>query len=350
MRKIFVCVLLLLFLGVKVSATEIDSLQEGLPEEAEEMISDVDTGDFWSGLKGLFFSGLSRSGDSLKSGLRLCAVLLGIALLCSVVDFSSLSKFGGAVSVAGALGICTAFLTTAKGMTGLASETVEKMSDYSACMLPVLASAAAAGGGMTAATSLYAGTMLFSQLILRLVSKLLIPGVYFYLAVATAEAALSNDALSELREFVGWLISKVLRLLVYGFLAFSSITGVISGAADAAAVKATRATLSGMVPVVGKLISDASETLLASASILKSTLGVFGMIAVLAICILPFFRIGIQYLLLKVTAAISGTVGLTQHVKLLKNFSTAMGYLLAMCGTTCFLLLISCVCFVKVVV
>ena len=350
MRKTIISLLLAFLLAATVCGTELETLEEGLPEEAEEIMPEIHDADFWGGLKELILSGLSGTGDSLKSGLKLCGILLGIALLCSVVDFSSLSGYGGAVSVAGSLGICGAFLGTAQAMTGLATDTVQKMSDYSACMLPVLASAAAAGGGMTAAAALYAGTMMFSQLILQLISKLLVPAVFFYLAVATAESALSNEALSELREFIGWLISKALRILVYAFLAFTSITGVISGAADAAAVKATKATLSGMVPVVGGIISDASETLLASASILKSSVGVFGMIAVLAICILPFFHIGIQYLLLKITAAVGGTVGLPQHVKLLKNFSTAMGYLLAMCGTTCFLLLISCVCFVKVVV
>ena len=128
-----------------------------------------------------------------------------------------------------------------------------------------------------------------------------------------------------------------------------SVTGVISGAADAAAVKATKAAVSGMIPVVGSIISDASETLLASASLLKGSAGVFGMIAVLAICLLPFLRVGIQYLLLKVTAAVSGTVAHKSHVRLLKNCSTAMGYLLAMCGTSGLLLLISSVCFMKVV-
>lgn len=190
---------------------------------------------------------------------------------------------------------------------------------------------------------------MFSELLMQLISKLLIPALYFFLAICAAEAALSSELLTEIREFIGWLISKSLRIIVYIFLGFLSVTGVIGGAADAAAIRATKATLSGMVPVVGGIISDASETLLASASILKSSIGIFGLIVVLAICIVPFFQIGIQYLMLKVTSAISGTIGLKPHVNLLKNFSSAMGYLLAMCGTCCFLLMISCVCFIKVV-
>ena len=134
MRKTIISLLLAFLLAATVCGTELETLEEGLPEEAEEIMPEIHDADFWGGLKELILSGLSGTGDSLKSGLKLCGILLGIALLCSVVDFSSLSGYGGAVSVAGSLGICGAFLGTAQAMTGLATDTVQKMSDYSACM------------------------------------------------------------------------------------------------------------------------------------------------------------------------------------------------------------------------
>ena len=212
-----------------------------------------------------------------------------------------------------------------------------------------MASSTVFSGGIKSASVLYAGTMLFSNLLMQLISKILIPGVYFFIAVATAEAAVGNDMLSEIRELIGWLISKCLRIIMYIFIAYMSITGVISGSTDAATLKATKAAVSGMIPVVGNIVSDASESILAGAVILKNSVGVFGMLAIIAICMLPFLRIAIHYLLMKVTAAVSGTVGLPAHVKLLKHFSQAMGFLLGMCGACALLLLISAICFLKVV-
>lgn len=357
MRKIVLVIAILFLLCSFVSAedtTGIDTevAEKGIPEEAQEIMPEIspnETASFWESAEELFLSALGQSGGSMKSALRLCAILLALVLLCSIAAIAPNQKGNSAISIAGALGICTVFIGTANTMAALASDTVENVSNYSTMMLPVLASASAMSGGMATSSALYAGTVLFSELLMQLISKLLIPALYFFFAISTAEAALSSELLSEIREFIGWLISKSLRIIVYIFLGFLSISGVIGGAADAAAIRATKATLSGMVPVVGGIISDASETLLASASILKSSIGVFGMVVVLAICIVPFFQIGIQYLMLKVTAAVSGTVGLKPHVMLLKNFSSGMGYLLAMCGTCCFLLMISFVCFIKVV-
>lgn len=362
MKKLLIILLLCLILPHSVWAADLideqadamgtSVLEDELPKEASELldgVSPTESLDFWGHCKRLFFQVLGGSESSLKSGLRLCAVLLAIVTLCAMLRMTTTHDLTGAISVVGSLGICTACVGTFHGMITLAVHTIQDLSNYTACLLPVMASASAMSGGMTSAGALYAGTVLFSELLMRLITKILIPLVYFYLAMSTAEAALSSDMLTELREFIGWLISKSLRIILYVFTGYMALTGVITGSSDAAALRATKAAVSGMVPVVGSILSDASETLLASASILKNSIGVFGMLAVLAICLSPFLRVGVQYLMLKVTAAVSGTVGLKSHVSLIKNFSAAMGYLLAMTGACALMLLISSVCFLRVV-
>lgn len=359
MRRWLLFAILALALAATVGAAETDDtltdrtdeLYEALPEEAAELLPETvptESGGLLDGLWQIVTASLPLGRESLRDALRLCAVLLTLVALFSVCRMLSVGET--AVTVAGALGLCAAMLSGMQSMIHLAADTVEQIGDFSACLMPMLASAAAMSGGVTSSGALYAGTMLFSELLLQLIAKILIPAVWFYLAVSVAEAACGENMLAELRAFVGWLIAKSLRFLVYAFSAYLSITGVIGGTADANAVKATKAAVSGMVPVVGGIISDASETLLAGAGVLKSTIGLFGMLAVLALCMLPFLKVGVHYLLLKLTAAVSGTVGLPQHVALIKRFSEAMGYLLGMCGSCGLLMLISCVCFMKVAV
>ena len=61
----------------------------------------------------------------------------------------------------------------------------------------------------------------------------------------------------------------------------------------------------------------------------------------------PFLQIGVQYLMLKLTAAISEVIGCKPIVGIIKDFSLAMGIILAMIGTVSLLFLISTVCFMK---
>ena len=221
MKKIAVFLAVLLLLAAPVLAAEptealsdvlgADELTQSLPDEAAEVLdgfSPDGTPDFRSGVRSILRAAAGGSGGALRSGLRLCAVLLAMVTLCAVVRMSTQKDPVNAVSAVGALGICAACLGGMQSMISLASETVTRLSDYSACLLPVMASAMAMSGGTVSAGTLYAGTALFSGLLSRLIARLLLPGVSVYLVVAAAEAALADSLLSELREFVGWLISK----------------------------------------------------------------------------------------------------------------------------------------------
>lgn len=355
MRRLLITLLVLFVLCGTVSAAEepsisTEDLTEGLSDEAMELLPEnmeQDT-DFWSSLENILASTFKKSFGSFYDGLRLCGILLCILTLCSAIDLSANKSMASILNLVGALGICAAIMGSMRSMITMASDIAEDMSSFGSILLPAMASVTAMSGGISSASALYAGTVIFSQLLLQLIGRLLIPMVYFYLAIATAEAAMGSQMLSELREFIGWLISKSLRIILYIFLAYMTITGVISGTADAAAVKATKAAVSGMIPVVGSILSDASESLLSGAAIMKNSVGIFGMLGVFASCLLPILKVGMQYLLMKITAAIGGSVGLASQVKLLKEFSKAMGYLLAMCACSALLLLIGIICMMRV--
>lgn len=95
------------------------------------------------------------------------------------------------------------------------------------------------------------------------------------------------------------------------------------------------------------MLSDASETVLVSAGLVKNAAGVYGLLAVLAVWIGPFLRMGAQYLVWKGATALCGLFTPKRLTGVVSDFSTAMGLLLAMLGTVCLFWLVSTVCFLK---
>ena len=71
-----------------------------------------------------------------------------------------------------------------------------------------------------------------------------------------AWAALGNDGLKRIGGLLKWLITILLSVVLLAFVGYLNLSGVISGGADAATVKAAKFTISNMVPVVGSVISD----------------------------------------------------------------------------------------------
>ena len=125
------------------------------------------------------------------------------------------------------------------------------------------------------------------------------------------------------------------------FLMVSFFAGAATGAADAMTIQMTRSAIATAVPVVGSIISEATGTVLAGAGMLKSAVGIFGMLAVLAICLTPFLSMAVQYLLYKLTAFLAGTVTEGPLAGLINALGTAFGLMLGMTGSCALLLLIS---------
>ena len=71
------------------------------------------------------------------------------------------------------------------------------------------------------------------------------------------------------------------------------------------------------------------------------------LLAVLAVWIGPFLRMGAQYLVWKGATALCGLFAPKRLTGVVRDFSTAMGLLLAMLGTVCLFWLVSTVCFLK---
>ncbi len=275
-----------------------------------------------------------------------CLGLIAITLLISIVKGLPGST-DRVLNIVGALCISGLLLRSSNSLIRLGADTVRQISEYGKLLLPVMTAALAAQGAGGTSTALYAGTVLFDAVLSSMISKLIIPMIYIYLCLSVAVCAVGESTLEKVRDFVKWLMTWLLKNLLYIFTGYIGITGVVSGAADAAAIKAAKLTITGAVPVVGSILSEASEAVLVSAGVMKSAAGVYGFLAIVALWIGPFVQIGAQYLLLKATCGICSVFGPKEPVALIKSFSGGLGMLLAMTGTVCLLLLISIVCFMK---
>lgn len=343
MIKWVLSIFLIFSLAVPVSALEVEPPQ--VPKSGEGLMP-RDTDSFGKGLHELIQHLLRNVRPDLTEASR---VSLGV--VAAVLMVSVLQTFPGPVQrmaeLCGTVTIVTILLSHTNSMIHLGAETVRQLSDYGKLLFPVMTTALAAQGGMTSSAALYAGTAAFDVILSSLVSRFLLPGIYLFLALSAANSAVGEDWLKKLRDLFKSAISWCLKTILTVFTTYMSITGVVSGTTDAAALKATKVTISSVVPVVGGILSDASEAVLVSAGLMKNAAGIYGILAILAVFLEPFLKIGIHYLVWKATAALCGIFGSKASIGLIEDFGTAMGLLLAMTGAVCLMLLISCVCFLK---
>lgn len=315
------------------------------PEIAERYMPEH-TESFTEGLIYVLKTAIEELQPEFAESLKICVSIVAVVLLINVLQLFT-QKNNRIIPLAGCLLIGLFLLEPVNSMINLATETIFEVSKYGKLILPVMTAALAAQGGGTASAALYTGTAFFDAILTTGIEKVTVPLLYIYLTFGIAESAIGEEVLKKIRDFVKWIMTWSIKIVLYGFTGYLSITRVITGVVDSSALKATKLTISGMVPVVGGILSDASETILVSAGLMKNAAGIYGIIAVFAICVSPFIKIGMLYLLLKITTAVCNVFGTKETVGLTQDFATGMGFAFAMTGTVCLLLLISLVCFIK---
>lgn len=352
-----ICVLLCCL--VPAAAQMPQEVRDALPEAAEELMEDLgeptaDTGTLQRGLRRMGELAWDMLTRNFRTSLRIGIVLLSIVLLHgmteSIFEAASGAKMVNFISLSFVLVVTMITAGDMQAMIGLATQTMEELDVLAKALLPTLAAAVAAGGAIVSSGVQQVGTVFFANLLLTLIRQVLLPLVYCYIAAVTAGTMLPQMPLKGLanaiRKGITWLLTGALLL----FTGYLSLTGAAATAADTVTLQLTRSAISTAVPVVGGIISRASGSLLAGAGLLKSSLGILGMLAVLATCLTPFVSMGVQYLVYKLTAFLAGMSGSGSVVTLIDALGSAFGLVLGMVGACGALLLISITSSVSVVI
>ena len=345
-QAVAIWLLALCLLGGQAAAADIpEELARAAPEAAELVSGSGEEGfGLLAGAQALVEEGLAEMGQYLVSGVRaIAAIMAGVVLLGALESAvpaggDLLGRYGTA---AGVLWITAMAAGDLSALIGLGRETIVEVSQLSKVLLPTLAAAEAAQGGVTAASVRQVAAVFFADVLLTVIERVLLPMVYLYIGTAAAGAVLEGNVMERIGELLkkvtGWILSGLLLL----FTTYLTISGAVAGTADAQAVKLAKSAVSAAVPVVGGILSEAAESVLAGAGLLKGRVGAMGTLAVLGACLLPFLRLGCQYLLYQGAALVAATVGPQKLTRLIAALGDAFGLVLAMTAASALLLVIS---------
>ncbi len=319
---------------------EVQSLWESAEEEAEEDPQKT----LRSGLKILWNRAKELFGGELRQSLRSVALVLLTVALCGIAEScfeaSQNERIPSYVPLAGTLAITGIVAGNMQTMIGLGRETISEMHVLSETILPALSAAVSASGGILSASVRQVATVLFCDILIAAIESVFLPLLSVIILLSAVDAVLPDHHFAAICEAVRkglvWLLTGLLLL----FTGYLTISGAAAGATDNLTAQLTHSAISAAVPVVGGIISEATCSVLAGASVLKSSIGILGMLAVLAVCLTPFLSLGIQYLLYKLAALFAGILGKTLS-GYINALSSAFGLLLGMTGSCALLLLIS---------
>jgi len=133
-----------------------------------------------------------------------------------------------------------------------------------------------------------------------------------------------------------WVLGIILTL----FVGIVSLQGNLSSSIDGVTAKTTKTAVSSFIPVVGKILGDAVDTVMGCSVILKNALGVVGVIIIIGICIIPIIKLVTLMSVYYIGAALCQPIADEKIIKLLSQMGDTFKLLLAILCSVAVMLII----------
>ena len=332
---------------------DVSAVQDSLPEDIREIGGELRFSGDYDGigaLERLWDRFLAQIGESLRESAREVFAVLMLAMLCSLgLVLTQGQKQAETIQIAGCAAASCLLADGMNSLIGRAVGSLTSLHDYALAALPAIYSAAAAGGAPASASARYAASCLALDLMMSASQKILLPLFYASIAMAVCGSIFDNPLLKSMLRLSKKLATVWMTGLTVVFTGFLSVAGIVTGSADAAAVKMTKTVMTAAVPVVGKILSDAASSVLSAAAVVRNTAGAFGLVAVCALCLGPFASFGVRRLLFSLVAAWTETMAGERLSRLLSEFSSLMGLLLGLVASYGLMLFVSIVSAIRTV-
>ena len=225
---------------------------------------------------------------------------------------------------------------------------LQSLYSFSTVLLPCLAATSVAAGASISAGVKYTAAALFMNILLNVSNTILMPIISIYLASAIGNSIFEQKILSVIADFIQWGSKTILTASTVIFTAYLNIAGLITGTSDIFALRVTKTAINGVLPVVGNIISGAASSLVAGAAILRNSIGVFGLLSVIGILIVPFIHLTLRYFAFIAMSKLAAFFPNRHFSYLIGGIANTYGMMLGVIGTGFIMIFLTLISFMQI--
>ena len=321
-----------------------DRLEQAVPPEASAALEDENITPDNSGAATISLAGALEYIKELlyrnaAAPLRLLAALCGVILLCGLSSGLSdnADRLSGVFTTVGVLAGSGMIVAAVSDVLNNTLELLSAASIFITTFIPIFAGVLSVMGRTATASAINTVTLAATQLFSQLAVNFLAPLSGAILGLSIAGAIHPQLDLGKLGELVKKIVVWILGLIMTVFMSILSMQTFVTNSADSVLIRTAKFAVSSGVPIVGGTISDAVSTVHGSLSLIKSSVGTYGMAAAAAIVLPTLINVVCYRMSLSTAEALSDIFGVKELSSLLKSCSSIMSIIQAV--IVCFLLL-----------
>lgn len=262
---------------------------------------------------GLLFDGMGKKIAGELTGMKhLFTALLTLGILSGVfVNFSDFFKSQQITEISFYilyLFLISVLMTAFLEASDIAVRLIEQILLFMKLFLPAYAAIIGAAVGISTATSYYQYILILSYGIEHLIEACFLPMIHCYVLLAICNGIWMEERFSLLLDLIKKLISNGLKLAIGLVTSFGFLQSLLTPVLDSLKNSAWKKTLS-MLPGIGGVADGVAEMVLGTALLLKNSLGIFLLLILALLCLIPAVKLLLIACVIKGSAALAGIIG-----------------------------------------
>lgn len=236
--------------------------------------------------------------------------------------------------------IVTIIMSNLTDIVKLVQSTTSNLVAFMNMLIPLLITLMMYTGSITTSSMVEPIILFVINFIGNIIQDLIIPLVLIFTSLVVISKISDKVQIDKLSKFLKSGIVWFLGIVLTVFVGVVSLEGTLSSSVDGITAKTTKAVVSSAIPVVGKILGDAVDTVLGCGIVLKNAVGLVGVIIVVGICIMPIIKLSIFTISYKLLSTVVQPVADEKIVSLLDQIGDIFKIFLGILCAITFMLII----------
>lgn len=212
----------------------------------------------------------------------------------------------------------------------LAKTTIQNLVGFSYSLLPILITLMMTTGSIASANAVQPVILFLITFIGNIITTFLLPLILIGTALSIISKVSNKVQIDKLSKYFKTSVVWILGIVLTVFVGVLSLEGSLTSSVDGITAKTAKVAVSNFIPVVGKILGDAVDTVIGCSNILKNAVGIVGVIVIIGICIMPIIKLSILTITYYVASAVCQPIADDKIVSLLSQMGDTFKVLLAM--------------------
>jgi stage III sporulation protein AE len=283
-------------------------------------------GNFLTGLLKFFLHEILYNGKLLGTIIVLTVFSMILENLQNAFEQNTVSRVGYAISYMVLIIIAVNSFSVA---VNYAKDAITDMVNFMIAMIPLILALLASSGNITSVAMFHPLIIFMINIIGTVIYAVIFPLIFFSAVLSIVSSFSERYQVSQLAQLIRNISLGLLGVLLTVFLGVISVQGATGAVTDGVTIRTAKYVTGNFVPVVGRMISDAADTVVGASLLVKNAVGLAGVVIIILLCAFPAIKILSLALIYNLSAALMQPLGNSPIITCLSTIGKSLIFVFA---------------------